>query len=320
MKTPLKIAMASTLALSTAVPAMAQYYQPTQQYQRDYQNYQSARSNYEISRADYQAARAEYERRRADWERARADYDARYGYGAYARRYGSAPVWDTARWGAYDAGTYGSNASYASTDYSAARADYERRRADWDRARTDYDRRYGYGSYERRYGPAPVWDDARYGAYSSGAYGSSGAYNAGAYGANTAYSANTAYNGATTVRCNNNSTVTAGVIGAIAGAVLGSNVAARNARTEGAVLGAVVGGGVGAAVGRANDKYKCDTRGPYFTREDTVPYREAARSERFDYYTGRRCRLAPAPVDTAGQDYRYVRVCPDDQGRYRITG
>jgi len=316
MKTPLKIAMASALALSTAAPAMAQYYQPTQQYQRDYQNYQSARTNYEISRADYQAARSEYERRRADWERARTDYDARYGYGAYARRYGAAPVWDTARWGAYDAGTYGSNASYSSSDYEMARRDHERRLADYERARANYDRRNGYGSYERRYGPAPAWDEARYGgsAYRSNTYPST-AYSAGTYGANTAYNTQ-----GTTVRCNNNSTVTAGVIGAIAGALLGSNVAARNARTEGAVLGAVVGGVGGAAVGRANDKYKCDTQGPYFSREDTVPYREAARSERFDYYTGRRCRLAPAPVDTAGQDYRYVRVCPDDQGRYRITG
>lgn len=325
MKSQLKLAMVSALALSTAAPAaVAQYYQPTPQYQRDYQNYQGARANYEVSRADYAAARAEYEARRADWERARADYDARYGYGAYSRRYGAAPVWDTGRWGAYDANTFSSNASYSSGDYEMARRDYERRLDEYERARTRYDRRNGYGAYARRYGPAPTWDEARYGGprsntYGSNAYGSnsynSGAYSAGTYGANTAYNTQ-----GTTVRCNNNSTVTAGVIGAIAGALLGSNVAARNARTEGAVLGAVVGGVGGAAVGRANDRYKCDTQGPYFSREDTVPYREAARSERFDYYTGRRCRLAPAPVDTAGQDYRYVRVCPDDQGRYRITG
>ncbi len=30
--------------------------------------------------------------------------------------------------------------------------------------------------------------------------------------------------------------------------------------------------------------------------------------------------LAAQPVDSYGQDYRYVRVCPDREGRYRITG
>jgi hypothetical protein len=248
MTAPFKIAMATALALGTAAPAAAQYYRPTQQYQQD-----SAR--YEVDRASYERQREMYERQRADWERARADYDARYGYGAYARRYGAAPVWDTSRWGPYD--SYASNRAY----------------------------------------------DNR-------------AYDAGRYGRDTAYSAPTG------IRCNNNSSVTAGIIGALAGAALGSNVAARNARTEGAVLGAVVGGGIGAAVGNANDRYKCDARGPYFSYNDTVPYREATRyrSDRYSYYQRQRCRLAPAPADSSGQDYRYVRVCPDAEGRYRITG
>jgi hypothetical protein len=193
----------------------------------------------------------------------------------------------------------------ARQDYRAARADYDRRLSDWERARARYDARYGYGSYERRYA-RPIWDEA-YWNRGSAPY-------AGYYGSNAS----------TNVRCNNNSTVTAGVLGAIVGGVLGSNVAARNARTEGAVLGALVGGGLGAAVGNANDKYKCDSRGPYFTYNDTVPYRES-RSWRYgsydtNYYTRQRCRLAPAPVDSYGNDYRYVRVCPDTDGRYRITG
>ncbi|MGA0607651.1 glycine zipper 2TM domain-containing protein [Phenylobacterium sp. VNQ135] len=199
----------------------------------------------------------------------------------------------------------------ARQDYRAARADYDRRLADWERARARYDARYGYGSYERRYA-RPVWDEAYWNR--SGPYAGRSAPYAGYYGSNAS----------TNVRCNNNSTVTAGVLGAIVGGVLGSNVAARNARTEGAVLGALVGGGLGAAVGNANDKYKCDSRGPYFTYNDTVPYRES-RSWRYgsydqSYYTRQRCRLAPAPVDTYGNDYRYVRVCPDGDGRYRITG
>lgn len=198
-------------------------------------------------------------------------------------------------------------------DYAEARRDYDRRVSDWERARVDYDRRYGYGAYSRNYGPRPVWDEAYWSAPPAAGY----------YGRDTAYNM-------PSLRCdnNNNSMAIAGVIGALAGAALGSNVAARNARTEGAVLGAVVGGGLGATVGRANDRYKCDSRGPYFARSDTVPYRESSwdrdrRSGDYDYayYNRMNCRLAPAPVTNGGRDeQRYVRVCPDGQGRYRITG
>ena len=104
------------------------------------------------------------------------------------------------------------------------------------------------------------------------------------------------------------------MIGALAGAALGSNVAARNAKPEGTVLGALVGAGVGAAVGNASAK--CDTRGNYWTYEQTQPYR---------YGDGRyadaseRCRLAPAPTEYNGRvETRYVRVCPDADGRYRV--
>ncbi|WP_309091403.1 glycine zipper 2TM domain-containing protein [Phenylobacterium sp.] len=248
MNALLKIGTASALALATAAPAYAQYYRPTDEYQRQYQDYQAQRERYQDSREDYREARR---------------------------------------------------------DYAQARRDYERRLAEWERERIRYDARYGYGAYERRYA-RPVWDDAY--------WANNRAPDAGYYGSNAS----------TNIRCNNNSTVTAGVLGAIVGGVLGSNVAARNARTEGAVLGALVGGGIGAAVGNANDRYKCDSRGPYFTYNDTVPYRES-RSYRYgsydtSYYTRQRCRLAPAPVDTVGNEYRYVRVCPDDTGRYRITG
>lgn len=201
-------------------------------------------------------------------------------------------------------------------DYEQARRDYEARRDRYERARAAYDARWGYGAYARVYGPAPAWDDAYWGRIypPSVAYAPSASYY-GSYASTTAPAP---------VRCNNNSTVTAGVIGALAGAVLGSNVAARNARTEGAVLGALVGGGVGAAVGRANDKYKCDANGPYFTRDDTIAYREASGygydRNRYTRYSRMGCRLAPAPTDSYGNDYRYVRVCPDSQGRYRITG
>lgn len=193
-------------------------------------------------------------------------------------------------------------------NYAEARRDYERRLAEWNRAQAIYDRRYGRGSYARMYA-RPVWDQNAWSSYEAPPY-------AGYYGRNTASS---------NVPCNtSNNTAAGGVIGALAGAVLGSQVASRGARTEGAVLGGVAGAVIGGAVGNANAKYKCDSRGPYFSESDTIAYREGrnryASSYDYNYYESRRCRLAPAPVDAYGRDIRYVRVCPDDQGRYRITG
>jgi hypothetical protein len=306
MHPALKTAMASALALATVAPAAAQGdpngspYRPTDAYtaqQRQYDaqrdQYQAQRDDYRDQRADYRAARSDYDRRMSDWEARRADYDARYVAGAYARTY-PAPVWDDQRWAS----------AGRSDDYRAARADYDRRTSDWEAHRADYDRRYGYGAYVRTYGPAPVWDDRRW---------ASSAPAAGYSGRDAAYTA--------PIRCDNNSAVTAGIIGALAGSVLGSNVAAHGRRTEGAVLGGVVGAGVGAMVGHANDKYKCDKQGAYWTYNDTVPYRVSSdvyRDDRYADYSRRRCRLAPAPVNDS--DYRYVRVCPDGDGRYRVTG
>ena len=158
MNTTLRIGMASILALATASPALAQYppfrYQPAPQYQqtapsweaqqqyqqdrRDYEarkeaydarreTYDARRDDYEVSRADYQAARADYDRRHAAWERARDDYDARYGYGAYMRTYGPAPVWETNRWGPYEspyAGAYGRPSAYVAPPVVTCRNDH----------------------------------------------------------------------------------------------------------------------------------------------------------------------------------------------------
>lgn len=195
----------------------------------------------------------------------------------------------------------------ARRNYADARRAYEHRMAEWERARAIYDSRYGSGAYARIYA-RPRWDEGYWARNTAPPY-------AGYYGENASSGV---------VPCNNNSSVAGGVIGALAGAVLGSNVAARNARTEGAVLGGVVGAAVGAGVGHANDRYKCDSRGPYFSYNDTVPYREGryrySSSYDYGYYNRQRCRLAAAPVDAYGRDVRYVRVCPDGDGRYRITG
>ena len=253
---------------------------PYQDYQRDPQ-YERSAPQYQPT-PQYQEDRDQYQRDRDAYEARKDAYDARRD-------------------------RYEDNRA----DYQAARADYERRRANWERARADYDRRYGYGAYIRVYGPAPAWDSARWGPYAP----PSATY----YGRDTTYVA-------PAVGCrNDHSSATAGaILGALAGAALGSNVAARGVRTEGAVLGGVVGAGIGGAVGNAHDRYLCDSRGPYYSYNATIPYREdrSYRSGRYDYayYERRRCRLAPAPIDRYGRDYRYVRVCPDDEGRYRITG
>lgn len=207
-------------------------------------------------------------------------------------------------------------------NYEDARRDYERRRADWERARAAYDARWGYGSYARRYGAAPVWDERNWrDGYAAAPYAP--APYAGGYGRNTSYNAPVDVD----CRRTEDRQATAGaLIGAIAGAVLGSNIAARNARTEGAVLGALVGGGVGLGVGKSTAR--CDTRGYYYSYNETIPYREPSNwrgDGRYDYsyYNRMRCRLAPAPVDfnRDGRDdeFRYVRVCPDDTGRYRFV-
>ncbi len=192
-------------------------------------------------------------------------------------------------------------------DTREARRDYNYRLAEWNRARRIYDRRYGYGAYSRMYA-RPVWNQDYWTRHEPPRY-------AGYYGGDAS---------AINMRCGSNGTVAGGLIGALAGAVLGSNVAARNARTEGTVLGGVVGAAVGAGVGRANDKYRCDRRGPYFSYDETMPYREGRNrfSSSYDpgYYESQRCRLAAAPIDSYGREQRYVRVCPDAEGRFRITG
>jgi hypothetical protein len=287
MNTAFKFGLASALALATASSAFAQQpqYAPNQ-YDRDtqysqpapaYQQTQpsaDAQRQYQDDRAGYEARKDAYDARKETYDARRSDYEV------------------------------------SRADYQAARAEYDRRHASWERARANYDARYGYGAYIRVYGPAPIWDEARYGRYDA----PSAAY----------YGRPTTYNGPVTCR-NDHSARTAGtILGALAGAALGSNIAAGGHRTDGAILGGVVGAGVGNAVGNAHDRYRCDGRGPYYSYSDTVAYREdrGYRSGRYDYgyYNRMRCRLAPAPVDAYGEDIRYVRVCPDADGRYRITG
>lgn len=197
------------------------------------------------------------------------------------------------------------------SDYADNRADYERQKSEYERSKADYDRRYGYGSYERRYGEFAYRggyatnDNRNYRGYESDYYRH--------------------YRSSPCERSRDNRSVGGGIIGALAGAALGSNLDDDGNRTEGAVLGAIVGGAIGANIGRSTAH--CDARGYYYSYGQTYPYREATyyrggRSGAYDYgyYSRKRCRLAPAPAYYRGStDYRYVRVCPDSRGRYRIT-
>jgi hypothetical protein len=277
--------LASALALATALPAFAQEQAapqyPANRYQQDPQDQQPGPQYRPTPQS--QADQQQYQQDREGYEARKDAYDDRR-----------------------------DNYEASRADYRRARADYDRHHAQWERARADYDARHGYGTYVRLYGPAPAWDTARWGPY--------GPPNAVYNGRPTAYVA------PPPVTCRNDHTAATagGILGALAGAALGSNIAASGHRGDGAVLGGVVGAGIGASVGNAHDRYLCDSRGPYYSYNDTIAYREAPdfRSGRYDYayYNRMRCRLATAPVDRYGRDYRYVRVCPDADGRYRITG
>ncbi len=284
--------LVSVLALATAAPALAQY-QPNYQYQRPSSDEPPPSPAYQPTQ-QYDQDRDRYEQQQRDYQQQRDAYDARKD--AY-----------DARRDRYDAQREG---------YAEARAAYQARLGAWQAERDRYDRIHGYGTYVRVY-PAPVWDVGRWGPlYPSQAYYPAPPPAATYYGRDTAYVTN----------CRNDHTGrTAGaVIGGLAGAVLGSNLSAPGRHGENAALGGVLGAVVGGAVGNSHDRYKCDTRGPYYAYGDTVAYREDPnwRSGRYDsgYYVRMRCRLAPAPVDAYGNDVRYVRVCPDADGRYRITG
>ena len=185
--------------------------------------------------------------------------------------------------------------------YSEQSQDYSADRWAYQRERDDYDAKYGVGAWEARYG------------YSYQRRNDESDYYR-------------AYRYSPCERRAGGDAVAGGVIGALAGAAIGSNVAGHGARSEGAVLGAFAGGAVGASL--AASAGSCDANGYYFNTEQTYPYREPdiyadTASGRYDYRAYRRmgCRLAAAPAYAQGvTDYRYVRVCPDADGRYRITG
>ncbi len=103
--TPLRLTLAAILTFSASASALAQPYNDPnadpnyQAQQRDYeakqQDYQAQQQDYDRRATDYQARkdtysvqRDRYADDRAAYERQRAEYDARYGSGAWDKRYG----------------------------------------------------------------------------------------------------------------------------------------------------------------------------------------------------------------------------------------
>jgi hypothetical protein len=194
--------------------------------------------------------------------------------------------------------------------YNAQMRDYNAARDQYDRDRANYDRRYGEGSYERTYGrfdrdPPRSYVNAS-ATVPEPAPGSAACADARA-------DAKSGRIGGT-------------ILGAIIGGALGSNIAAGGHRNDGTLVGAAVGGAIGNKAGGDTKAGRyaalCDHQGAYYTFDQTQPYREGRdwvpRGEHpTRYYTDNRCRLAPAQTDTG--EYRYVRVCPDHDGRYRLA-
>lgn len=283
--TPLKLAVAAVMAAG-ATSASAQTYGQA------WNAYQAAQNTYYNQQSAYQARRETYEQARARYEADRAAYDARWGYGAYARVYGPfvytpAPTY-----------SYGYGATpYSSYPYSAYPT-------------TTYPTTtYPYSSYP--YSSAP----STYGYGYGSPYGYSVSPYAGAYGANSAYT--------TAVPCaNTSSSVNLSVLSALAQAALGGGVSTSNLVNQ-AVLGAVVDNALGR---QSTYTPRCDSRGYYYSYNQTQPYREGYYDSYGQWHTTApapqyaSCRIAPAPTDAYGETYHYVRVCPDDSGRYRITG
>jgi hypothetical protein len=217
------------------------------------------------------------------------------------------------------------------TQYQYERRDYQDRRDAWESERRNYDdRRASWAATRDEYLRERADYDARYGA---GAWDRGYEWRNGYVYRRTGDDWRRDYASSPCERNSSSGAVAGGVIGAIAGAALGSNLAGRGDRTTGGILGGVAGAALGATVGssiaKTHGPAHCDSRGYYFTYDQTVPLRMAANgyysgrySGRYGYDYDRRrgCRMAAAPATVNGYtDYRYVRVCPDSRGRYRIT-
>lgn len=163
-----------------------------------------------------------------------------------------------------------------------------------------------------------------------------------AYGYNNSYNYGQGYDPC--VRDQRDRTTTGGAVGATIGAIAGSQLAARGRRTEGSVLGGVLGAVIGAGVG--NNSAACDSRyrssygyDQSYGRTYVPPaygYDNSGYDRRYDdrydrsysepapdyrYQNTDQCRLAESVIrlPDGRNETRYVRTCPDQNGRYRVV-
>lgn len=206
-------------------------------------------------------------------------------------------------------------------DYNTRQEAYRHDRARFEHDRAEYDARYGAGAFERYWREHRDEYEKRYG---EGAFDRDFAERRDRDERRVDEDLYRDYRSSPCEQREQDRALAGGVMGALAGAALGLNVASGGGRAGGAVMGAVLGGAVGADIGKSTAQ--CDEGGYYFSFEQTYPYREGewehGRSGRYDYdyYLRNSCRLAVAPAHLGDRDeYRYVRVCPDSHGRYRLA-
>ena len=145
-----------------------------------------------------------------------------------------------------------------------------------------------------------------------------------------------------------------GLAGAGLGAAIGGSVSGNGAKTEGAVLGGLLGAVIGSNIGKNSAACSPGARPPpppptaynnYDNRYDARPYdarpyddpryedarrdahRDAYRRDSYSYRVDQRsadvngCTLAESPIylPDGRVQKRFVRVCPDAQGRYQVV-
>ncbi|WP_419255422.1 hypothetical protein ACN2C6_08105 [Caulobacter sp. ErkDOM-YI] len=140
-----------------------------------------------------------------------------------------------------------------------------------------------------------------------------------------------------------------GLAGAGLGAAIGGSVAGNGAKTEGAVLGGLLGAVIGSKIGRNSAACASGATPPpppptaynrYDNGYDARPYddpryedarreadRDAYRQDSYSYRVDQRsadingCTLAESPIylPDGRVQKRFVRVCPDAQGRFQVV-
>ncbi len=145
-----------------------------------------------------------------------------------------------------------------------------------------------------------------------------------------------------------------GLAGAGLGAAIGGSVSGNGAKTEGAVLGGLLGAVIGSNIGKNSAACTPTHRSPpppptaynsYDDRYDARPYddrryedarrdadrdayrRDSYRRDSYSYRVDQRsadvngCTLAESPIylPDGRVQKRFVRVCPDAQGRFQVV-